>query len=355
MSQGSSPPRRLRSAGWVLALALGLTAAAAGWRTMHLVRHRPSAKGDGQHPESYGFPLTPAAIPVHEIVASGIGRDGLPVLVNPPAVEPAELASFRRFLLPSDLVVGVRRGGQARAYPLRALVWHEVVNDTLGGEAIAVAHAPLAATTVVFSRRLGGRTATFGISGLLHNCGHLLHDGAGSLWSPILLRAVTGPAVARGERLQPLPVVVAPWAAWLAANPHTTVLAPDPALLREYRRDPYASYFGSDLLRFPVSPLPADRTLPLKAPVLAVQSGDAWCAFPIETLRASADPGGRWRTTVAGVPLQIQVSARPLAAWVTSEGSDLPTIYAARFAWYAAYGSSSIAAPEQPEAAPALR
>lgn len=319
-----------------------------------MASHHGPAKGDGRNPATYGFVLEPAAIPIDEIVASGMPRDGLPALVDPlvmPAadVDAANSQGRGKLLLPDDLVAGVRIGREARAYPLRFLVWHEVVNDTLGGEPIAVAHSPLTATTVAFRRRVGDRTLTFGVSGLLHNSGHLLYDrGRGaSLWSPLLLGPVTGPAVAAGDRLESVGVALCPWRRWRAENPATTLLAPDPALRREYRREPYASYFGSDLLRFPVRPLPPRPALGLKEPLLAVRLGGAFRAFPFRLVEERAGADGVWETEAEHVPLRFTATARPRAVTATSPDGGLQTFYTAYFAWVAGRGEGSMASGEE--------
>ncbi len=318
------------------------------WRLAALAGHRSAAVGDGTNPASYGFPLAPAAVPVARLVGSGLPRDGLPALLEPPVMGAAALGAARgrgKLLLGSDPVAGLEVGGAARAYPLRFLVWHEVVNDTLGGEPIAVAHSPLTATTVAFRRRIGGRTLVFRVSGLLYNSGHLLYDASGSLWSPLLLRPLTGPAVAERVELEPLPLTIRPWASWCQEHPDTTVIAPDPAREREYRRDPYSSYFGSDLLRFPVDPLPPHPAYPLKEPLLAVRPGSTFRAFPFRLVEEMAGKDGRWRTEADGVPLLFATGRRPRTVTVSTEGGTLPTLYAAYFAWYAAYGAATIATP----------
>jgi hypothetical protein len=345
----------LRGVGAVLLTVGGFVAAVLVWRLAALASHRSSAVGDGSNPATYGFPLAPAAVPAHRIVASGMPKDGLPALCEPAVSSRAALAAATgrsKLLLGSDPVAGLELGGKARAYPLRFLVWHEVVNDTLGGEPIAVAHSPLTATTVAFRRQVGGRTLVLRVSGLLVNSGHLLYDPQGSLWSPLLLRPVTGPAVTEGAELEPLPLAICSWEAWCQAHPDTTVIRPDPALQREYRRDPYSSYFGSDLLRFPVDPLPPHPAYPLKEPLVAVRIGARLRAFPFQLVEQAADDQGHWTEQVEGVLLNFVSSRRPRTVTVTAAGGPLPTLYAAYFAWYAAYGPATIATRGEAERDP---
>ena len=103
-----------------------------------------------------------------------------------------------------------------RAYPLRVLVWHEVVNDTVSGLPILVTYNPLSEGIAVFDRRVAGRTLSFGVSGLLYQSNLLMYDrdgtrGAESLWSQLQARAVSGPAAGAGQTLELVPFALARW------------------------------------------------------------------------------------------------------------------------------------------------
>ena len=73
-----------------------------------------------------------------EIVWGGVVKDGIPDLENPPLMTPdeAEIA----YILPDDRLFGVSINGEHRAYPLRIINAHEMANDVLGGEPIALAY-----------------------------------------------------------------------------------------------------------------------------------------------------------------------------------------------------------------------
>jgi hypothetical protein len=147
-----------------------------------------------------GFRVDGASIPVADIRHGGPPRDGIPAIDEPRFVSAAEA----RFLKPDDRVVGVVRGGVARAYPIAILNWHEVVNDRFGDEAVAVTFCPLCGTAMVFAAEAGGRQLQFGVSGLLYNSDVLLYNRqTESLWSQIMAEAVTGPM--QGTRLEFLP------------------------------------------------------------------------------------------------------------------------------------------------------
>jgi len=340
----------LRSGGWYLLAGALLTSAVVAWRVGTLLaERRPRAVGDGRTVSSYGFDLATLAVPAELVVASGAVKDGVPALVDPASWSLAEYEAARaarrrgKLLVPGDRVLGVSLGGKRRAYPLRFLVWHEVVNDTLGGEPIAVTYSPLSDSAAAFRRTVSGEVLTFGVSGLLYNSSLLLYDrrrgGAGeSLWSQLLARAVAGPAAARGDGLAIVAATLTTWERWSSAHPDTTLLAPDPRLAGEYKREPYSSYFGSDLLRFPVAPLPPREEAPFKTPVVAVQTPSGFAAMRFPFPGASDAGKGSWTTTIAGSALVFAFSSPPQAITVTTPaGEPAAAFHAAYFAWHATH------------------
>ena len=348
----------LRRGGWIVAAALALATIAFAFYAAGLVRHRAHPVGDGRRVATYGFSLTPCLVPRELLVASGMPKDGLSALEDPPlwtvAQADAATVGHGRFLVPGDRVIGVRLGGAARAYPLRVLVWHEVVNDTLGGVPVAVTYDPLCDSSVAFRREVRGERLTFGVSGLLFDSNFLMYDRqAGgkveSLWSQLLFRAVAGPAAAAGAALEVLPISVETWADWRREHPDTTVPAPAPRMMERYVSDPYASYVASDLLRFPVAPLPASSALPPKTPVVALGGPGGWTAFPFPALAAPA-PG----SAAAARPVSRQgplgpwtaaLTFRPAGPTVAVATDRLPpgtaVVYASYFAWYATHSADT--------------
>jgi hypothetical protein len=346
----------LRSGGWILVAGLLLTVAALAWHVTVLLTHRRSgAVGDGRTVASYRFDLSNLEVPPELVAASGAVKDGVVALVDPEVWTLVDLEAARKerrrrgkVLVGRDRVVGVEHGGERRAYPLRFLVWHEVVNDTLGGEPIAVSYSPLSDGAAVFRRSIGGETVAFGVSGLLYNSNLLLYDrrrgGAGeSLWAQLPARAVAGPAAAGGQTLAPVPAELTTWGDWLARHPDTTLLAPLETMVADYKREPYGSYFGSDLLRFPVAPLPPPEEAPLKTPVVAVATAEGFAAvrFP---LPAPAGGGTRsWSAVVGGRPLVFTASTPPATITArTPAGAPAAAFHAAYFAWYAAHRDDTV-------------
>jgi len=171
----------------------------------------------GQHPMR-AFDFSNASVPRAEIRHGGPAVDGIPAIRDPKfvSVEDAD------YLRDQDIVIGIVRNGDARAYPLRILVWHEIVNDDFGTLPVAVTYCPLCGTAMVFDRRAGGETRTFGVSGLLYNSDVLMYDHESkSLWSQLAMKAVSGPAVE--APLAWLPSDHMTWVAWRHRYPEGKV------------------------------------------------------------------------------------------------------------------------------------
>ncbi len=148
------------------------------------------------------------------------------------------VAEVRDALNPEERVLGLAVGDDARAYPLCMLVEEprrKVLNDTLGGEAVAVTWCDACHSAVAYSRNVDGRTLTFAIAGLLWNDSMVLNDQeTGSGWSQLLGRAMTGPL--KGKELRPLPALVTDWRTWCRLHPDSTV-AWLPFTSAEYRQE----------------------------------------------------------------------------------------------------------------------
>ncbi len=181
-------------------------------------------------------PLIPAPPSVYRdaSLSGGPGKDGIPSIDNP-IFTSASAADGQ--LNPGDRVIGIYRNGEARAYPQAVLVWHEIVNDTVGGDNVAVTYCPLTGTALGFLR---GDTE-LGVSGRLVNSNLIMYDReSDSLWPQVLGAAIDGPLEGRG--LAEIRVVWTTWENWRQRYPETRVLSEDTGFLRNYERDPYGSY-----------------------------------------------------------------------------------------------------------------
>ena len=222
-------------------------------------------------------------IPLGEIYP-GAPIDGIPALTRPKRIPAAEAD----YLNENSPVLGVEIDGDARAYPINILNWHEIVNDYFGNLPVSVTYCPLCGTGIAFDARVQGRAVRFGVSGLLHNSDLLMYNrgvGQPSLWQQALGKAVAGPLA--GTQLKLLPVTRSAWGDWKAKHPQTTVLSLETAYERDYSRNPYEDYEADDALYFPVNG--ARKDLPAKEWVfgvlLNVNENITARAYPIQSLR----------------------------------------------------------------------
>lgn len=337
----------------MLLLAAVLSGFAVWWRlAVVLPSLRQPAVGDGRTIESYGFDLSTCLVDLSAVQPFAEPKNAVPVLVNPPTLTPEQYDTIRlgrsTFLVSSDPVVCVEVGGEARCYPVRLLIWHEVVNDTLGGVPIAVAYNALSGSAAAYDRRVGAETLELRISGLFYNSNPLLFDaregGRGeSLWVQLTGQAVAGPAAARGESLRRIPVALTHWADWRAAHPRTTVLKPQKERMRVYKSEPYSQYATDDSLRLRVARLPPSPPA-LKTPCIGVRVEGAWHVFEVAALSASADAAGRAVRQLGAARVTFACRANPPAARVVQVGgaAEWEVAYAYWFAWHAIAGVEAV-------------
>lgn len=163
--------------------------------------------------------------------------DSIPAIDDPAFVRAAEAV----FLAPDEPVLALRLGEDARAYPLRLLVWHEIVNDTVAGRPVAVTFCPICNTGIAFDRRHAGRTLTFGVSGQLFGGNLVMFDReTETLWQQVTGEAVSGPL--SPGRLRLLGVQMLPFATFAASAPGGLVMTEESGGFDDYGEDPYAGY-----------------------------------------------------------------------------------------------------------------
>lgn len=280
------------------------------------------------------FNLDNLVIPRSEISFGGPPKDGIPALTRPEVVHIAAADHLHE----DDRVIGVSIGGETRAYPIRALMYHEAVNDEIGGTPIAVIYCPLCDSVSVVERRFGGTVHEFGISGLLVNSNVLLYDRTDdSLWSQVGLTAISGPHA--GSSLVHLPWEITTVVEWRKAHPDSTVMTFNTGFDRPYDENPYSSYFDSvDQVRFPLSR--EDDRLRTRAPIVGVKLGDALRAYPIAVVRAA--PGGLVRDLLNGERVVIVADPDGDSVRVVEVPDGAMVVYTFWFAWAAFHPETDI-------------
>jgi len=181
--------------------------------------------------------FTVTSIDTNEIMSGGPPRDGIPPIDNPKFV-----LALDHSLPNTEPVIGVHLNGQFRAYPLRVLTWHEIVNDDVGGMPITVTFCPLCNAAIVFDRRLEGQVLDFGTTGKLRNSDLVMYDRqTESFWQQAIGTAIVG--ILTGKELQIVPSRLESWGNFKArADAQAKVLVPNNSSMRRYGQNPYANY-----------------------------------------------------------------------------------------------------------------
>ncbi|KIC22625.1 DUF3179 domain-containing protein [Leisingera sp. ANG-Vp] len=176
-----------------------------------------------------------------QIRSGGVPKDGIPALDRPQFLE----AGKDRRLKPREPVITLEIEGAApRAYPLRYLTWHEIVNDEVAGVPVAVTYCPLCNSAVTFDRRTKAGVLSFGVTGKLRYSDMVMYDReTQSWWQQALGTGIVGEM--SGQRLASLPSWVESWEEFTARNPDGLVMA-QPGYNRSYGRNPYRGYDTSD-------------------------------------------------------------------------------------------------------------
>jgi hypothetical protein len=219
-------------------------------------------------------------VPLDQIVSGGPPPDGIPSIDNPKFISVQEAS---KFLEDSELVLGLNINGDIRAYPLQILVWHEIVNDEVGGVPVAVTYCPLCFTNQVFNRTIDGKqeVVEFGTSGKLYNSNLVMYDRTSkSLWSQALAEGIVGKHA--GTKLERIPFDLAYWKEWKQLYPESKVLSRDTGSNRPYGADPYGDYYSNSDLLFPV--LNRDDRLGLKEIVVGFENKEQHKAYRLQEI-----------------------------------------------------------------------
>ncbi len=172
-----------------------------------------------------------------EVISGGPPKDGIPALSDPRF---AAAATETRLAEREPVMTVALPGQKARAYPIRYLMWHEIVNDRIGGTPVLVTFCPLCNAGMVFDPRLDGTALTFGVSGLLRHSDMIMYDHqTDSWWQQALGQGIVG--TYSGRKLRQLPALMESWSGFLTAHPDGLVMA-EPDWSRAYGSNPYVGY-----------------------------------------------------------------------------------------------------------------
>lgn len=251
--------------------------------------------------------------------------------LNSPELVPADDGGAR-YLAPTDRIVGLTLGGQPRAYPLRVVEYHQVVNDMAGDVPVLVTYCPLTDSSAVYQRDFGGQVRSFEVTSLLHNSNLLFYDQTNSqesVWVQLTGKAVSGPA--EGQQLQRLPYIRTRWAEWVAQHPDTLVMSLNTGGPRQdYNRYRYSAYFGDpNALWYEVNPL--DKSHGLREPAIVVHAGSEVKAYAYSQLSAVGEP---LEDTLAGKRFTIELDRQTETANIVHAEEGVLATHAFWWAWH---------------------
>jgi thiol-disulfide isomerase/thioredoxin len=282
-----------------------------------LPEERPPAGATAQFRTDFGK----HSVPYSEFLSGGPPKDGIPAIDEPryTSIEAAD-----EWLESQEPVILVEIGTTARAYPIQILMWHEIVNDTLGGAPIAVTFCPLCNTAIAFERRIDDKVTTFGTTGRLRFSNLVMYDRLTESW----WQQATGEGLVgeyTGRQLTFLPAAIISWEAFKEAHPEADVLSRATGYSRSYGRNPYAGY--DDIDRSPFlydGPETPDQLLPMARVATVDLNGEA-VAYPyteMAQIRTVND-------VVGGKPIVVlweAGTASALDSFSVAQGRDVGTV-----------------------------
>lgn len=271
----------------------------------------------GQNWPSTDFSST--TVDLQEIDSTDIPKDGIPSISRPRFVS---IKKARHWLGENEPVMVVVAGKVARAYPLQIMVFHQIVNDTIKGQPVLITFCPLCNSALVFNRRVGSRTLTFGTSGKLRNSGLIMYDRqTESWWQQFTGTAIVGELA--GEELDlNLSSQIISFAQFAERHAKGKVLSRDTGFRRQYGLNPFQGYDSID-----GSPMmfrdETDPRLPAMERVLNIRVDDNLKLYPHSTIKQA----GVINDAVGNTPVVVLTGSgyvSPLDRTQITESSTIP-------------------------------
>lgn len=215
------------------------------------------------------------SIDLSELMSGGPAKDGIPSIDDPKFVA---VDNAGKWLQPGEPVISLKLGSDVRAYPLQILMWHEIVNDQVGGQNVTITFCPLCYTAIAFDRRLEGKVYSFGVSGMLRHSDMVMYDRqTESWWQQISGEAIVGDLT--GKTLKQFLTQIVSFGQFSEAHPRGLVLSRETGFSRDYGRNPYVGYDDIDDVPFLFKGKTDKRLRPMEK-VIAVELGSTARAYP---------------------------------------------------------------------------
>jgi hypothetical protein len=286
-------------------------------------------------------------VPLEEIKSGGPPKDGIPSIDAPrfERLNEGAASGWAARIGNTEPVISLVIRDDARAYPLSILIWHEIVNDAVGGTPVTVTYCPLCNSSLVFERTVENRVLDFGTTGKLQNSDLVMYDRqTESWWQQFGGDAIVG--VMSGKHLRLVPSRLESFDRFRQRFPHGQVLIPNNTSARNYGRNPNVGYDASGQKPFlydgslPAGIDPMERviavetrpgyheawSLPLLRKRGTIEAGDIvlkWEAGQTSALDKGTVAGGR---DIGNIVVQRQQSGRL---------SDIPYDVTFAFAFHA--------------------
>ena len=279
-----------------------------------------------------------------DIFSGGPPKDGIPAIDDPKFEAVSKIDNIGD----KEPVVGLIVNGEAKAYPVQVLMWHEIVNDTIGGVPVSVTFCPLCNAVIVFDRRLDGVVLDFGTTGKLRFSDLVMYDRqTESWWQQFLGKAIVGKMT--GKVLKVLPSRLESWGKFKKRAPKGMVLVPEAQYSRSYGANPYEGY---DTLRQPIlyrGEMPKGIAA-LARVVSLVKKDQAWSLELLRKKKEITLSDGtrlRWeRGQNSALDSREIAKGRDVGnVIVQRNGKDIPYFVDFAFAFHAFYPKASIHKP----------
>jgi|GEM_PF-6443718 len=275
------------------------------------------------------------------------GNDCIPSIDEPKFISP-KLAS--KFLKDDDLVIGVafpnaeKEDDPVKAYPIKIMNWHEVVNDYVNETPVVVTYSTLTMAPRVYVTLMGGKGSMFGVSGMMINSNLVLYDReTKSLWNQFDGKALTGSQ--RGKALKEYPqfTELTTWGEWLKKYPTTEVLSEDTGFDRQYDEYPFGDYPDNENIYSSLEH--SDTRLNPKEEIFGIMIGNQQKAYGLTELQKALPNGGTLNDDFAGQKLTINYTKNSLSILNTQTKEQLLPHVSYYFAWEAFYPNTEVFKP----------
>jgi len=285
-----------------------------------------NTKIDSEHEIKVTDDGTKYIIDPDKIRSGGPPKDGIPSIDDPEFVS---LEDADEWIQDNELVLAIIYKGVKRVYPLQVLVWHEIVNDNIAGDAVLITYCPLCGSGIAYESTINEEDVEFGTSGKLYNSNLVMYDRkTDTYWSQIDGLAIVGELT--GMQLTAVSIDTVVWRDWKKEHPDSEVLSKDTGFTRPYGEDPYGSYYEDSFLFFPVED--EDDSIHPKTVIFGIEVNGTYKAYREDDLLEEKNIKDR----VAGIYIEVKRDDAGIVT-ITNLETDEEIVKERDFwfAWYA--------------------